>query len=173
MTSKGVKSDFTPPPPPKKTNKKNSIFFYFGGGFEGFSHIDSTVNNGVTTEDDYGSATFVVQSGRAPGNAPVLSCPAGSSIFDWDAIPGWTAGSVDNTYAFATYGNVRFQLTNNGAYINSATFGGASPNVFTYFNGGLNPLENTLQVVSDQTNQSGVVTITMTLPRSFTDDPAR
>ena len=130
--------------------------------------IDSTPNNGVTTEDDFASASFIVQSGRAPGNAPVLSCPAGSSVFDWDTIPGWTAGSVDNTYAFATYGNVRFRLTNNGAYVNSATFGGASPNVFNYFNGGLTPLENTLQVVSDQTNQSGVVTITMTLPRSFT-----
>lgn len=127
---------------------------------------DSTPNNGVTTEDDFASSSFVVQSGRAPGVPPTLACPAGQSVFDWDAISGWTAGSVDNTYAFASFGNVRFQLTNNGAYINNALFGGNSPNVFTYFNGGTG--ENTLQVVSDQANQTGVVTITITLPRSFT-----
>lgn len=132
------------------------------------SDWDSTVNNGVTSEDDYATSSFTVQSGRAPGVPPVLSCPAGRSVFDWDTISGWTAGSVDNSYAFASYGNARFQLTNNGAYINSATFGGNSPNVFNYFNGGLVPAENTLQVVSDQSNQSGVVTLTITLPRSFT-----
>lgn len=127
--------------------------------------IDSTPNNGVTTEDDYSSASFVVQTGRSPGVPPALACPAGRSVFDWDTISGWLAGSVDNSYAFENFGNVRFQLTNNGAYINNALFGGASPNVFTYFNGGTG--QNTLQVVSDQTNQSGVVTITITLPRSF------
>lgn len=130
--------------------------------------IDSTVNNGVTSEDDFASSSFVVQSGRAPGIPPVLSCPAGVSVFDWDAIPGWASGSTDNTYAFASFGNARFRLTNDGAYINNALFGGASPNVFNYFNGGLNPLENTLQIVSDQANRSGVVTLTVTLPRSFT-----
>lgn len=129
--------------------------------------IDSTPNNGVTSEDDYASASFVVQTGRSPGVPPILSCPAGQTVFDWDTIPGWAAGSVDNSYAFASFGNVRFQLTNNGAYINNALFGGASPNVFNYFNGGLIPTENTLQVVSDQANQSGVVTITITLPRAF------
>lgn len=130
--------------------------------------IDSTVNNGATGEDDYAASSFVVQTGRAPGVPPALSCPAGQSVFDWDSISGWTAGSSDNTYAFASFGNVRFQLTNDGAYINNALFGGPSPNVGDYFNGGLAPAEDTLQVVSDQANQSGVVTITVTLPRSFT-----
>ena len=45
---------------------------------------------------------------------------------------------------------------------------GLSPNVGNYFNGGLVPAEDTLQIVSDQSNLSGVVTITITLPRSFT-----
>lgn len=130
--------------------------------------IDSTVNNGVTTEDDYASSSFVVQSGRSPGVPPVLSCPAGRSVFDWATISNWTAGSTDNSYAFASYGNIRFRLTNDGAYINNATFGGASPNVGSYFNGGLVPAEPTLQIVSDQSNQTGVVTLTITLPRSFT-----
>lgn len=131
------------------------------------SDPDSTVNNGVTSEDDYATASFSVQSGRSPGVPPVLSCPAGRSTFDWDTISGWAAGSTDNSYAFDNFGNVRFRLTNDGAYINNATFGGNSPNVFDYFNGGLAPAEDTLQVVSDQSNRSGVVTITITLPRAF------
>lgn len=130
--------------------------------------IDSTVNNGATGEDDYAASSFVVQSGRAPGVPPVLSCPSGQSVFDWGSISGWTPGSTDNSYAFAGFGNVRFQLTNDGAYINNALFGGPSPNVGDYFNGGLVPAEDTLQVVSDQANRTGAVTITITLPRSFT-----
>ncbi len=130
--------------------------------------FDSTVGNGATTEDDYAQASFAVQSGRAPGIPPLLSCPAGVSIFDWDAIPSWTAGSTDNTYDFAGLGDIRFQLTNDGTYLNSATFGGQNPTVFNFFTGGLNPVEDTLTVVADQSSQAGEVVITITLPRSFT-----
>lgn len=130
--------------------------------------LDSTPNNGVTTEDDYAAASFVVQTGRAPGVPPFLSCPAGYSAFDWDTITGWVDGTTDNSFAFGTFGNVRFQLTNDGAYVNSATFGGQNPTVFNYFTGGLPSAENSLTVVSNQTNQSGEVTLTITLPRSFT-----
>lgn len=129
---------------------------------------DSTVNNGVTTEDDYASASFVVQTGRAPGIPPILSCPAGTSLFDWDSISGWAVGSTDNTYAFAGFGNARFRLTNDGAYLNNPTFGGQSPTVVNAFTGGLVPAENSLTVIADQNNQSGNVTTTITLPRSFT-----
>ncbi|QUL39373.1 DUF11 domain-containing protein [Erythrobacter sp. JK5] len=129
---------------------------------------DSTVNNGVTTEDDYATASFTVQSGRPPGVPPVLACPAGRAVFDWDTISGWTAGSVDNTYPFATFGNVRFQLTNDGAYINNATFGGQSPTVFDAFTGGLVPAQDSLTVLANQPNQAGEVEITITLPRAFT-----
>ncbi len=129
---------------------------------------DSTVNNGVTSEDDYASSSFTVQSGRAPGVPPVLACPAGQSLFDWDAIAGWTAGSTDNTYAFASFGNIRFQLTNDGAYINNAGFGGQSPTVVNTFSGGLTPAEDSLTVLANQANQSGEVELTITLPRSFT-----
>jgi uncharacterized repeat protein (TIGR01451 family) len=129
---------------------------------------DSTPNNGDTGEDDFASSSFVVQSGRAPGIPPVLACPVGQSVFDWDAIPGWTTGSTNNTYAFDGFGDVNFSLTNDGTYVNNAIWGGATPNVGTYFNGGLNPLENVLQIVSDQANQAGEVVLTITLPRSFT-----
>jgi|GEM_PF-1071991 len=130
--------------------------------------FDSTVGNGVTTEDDYAETSFIVQSGRAPGIPPLLSCPAGVSIFDWDAIPGWTAGSTENTYDFAGLGDIRFQLTNDGVFQNAAGFGGQNPTVFNFFTGGLNPVEDTLTVVADQVNQAGEVVITITLPRSFT-----
>ena len=128
---------------------------------------DSTVNNGVTTEDDYATSSFTVQSGNAPGVPPTLMCPAGVSVFDWDRISSWTPGSVDNSYAFSTFGNVRFRLTNNGAYVNNAAFGGQSPTVSNAFTGGLVPAQNSLTIVSNQTNQSGVVQVTITLPRAF------
>ncbi|WP_407873988.1 DUF11 domain-containing protein [Qipengyuania nanhaisediminis] len=129
---------------------------------------DSTVNNGVASEDDYATATFTVQSGRQPGIPPVLSCPAGSSIFDWDAIPGWTDGSTDNTYAFASFGNIRFQISNDGVFLNSANFGGQTPTVHNYYSGGISPAEDSLHMLANQANQAGVATVTITLPRSFT-----
>ncbi|KEO91142.1 proprotein convertase, P [Erythrobacter longus] len=130
--------------------------------------FDSTVNNGVTTEDDYATNSFVVQTGRAPGTPPVLSCPVGQSVFDWDNVTNWGNGDTSNTSAFAGFGDVNFTLTNNGVYVNNALWGGNVPNLGTYFNGGLNPAEDVLQIVSDQANQSGEVVLTIALPRSFT-----
>lgn len=128
---------------------------------------DSTVNNGATGEDDFASSSFTVQNGRLAGIPPNLVCPAGQSVFDWDAISGWTAGSTNNTYAFASFGNIQFQLTNDGAYLNNATFGGQSPTVFDAFTGGLTPAEDSLTILANQANQAGEVEITITLPRSF------
>ena len=129
---------------------------------------DSTPNNGVTSEDDYASASITVQSSRTPGIPPVLSCPAGFSVFDWDTISGWTNGSTDNTYAFASFGNIRFELSNDGTFLNSANFGGQTPTVFDYYSGGISPSEDSLHMLANQANQSGEVTIVITLPRSFT-----
>ncbi|HSF11904.1 MAG TPA: proprotein convertase P-domain-containing protein [Erythrobacter sp.] len=128
---------------------------------------DSTVNNGLVTEDDYAVSNFIVQTGRAGGIPPQLACPAGFSVFDWGAISGWTPGSVDNTYAFATYGNMRFQLTNDGTYVNLAAYGGQSPTVNSTISGGLSPAQPGLTVIADQANLAGDVEITVTLPRSF------
>jgi hypothetical protein len=125
------------------------------------------VNNGATGEDDYAVSTFIVQSGRAAGIPPQLVCPAGFSVFDWGTISGWAAGSTDNTYAFASFGNIRFRLTNDGVYQNLAGFGGQSPTVNSATTGGLSPAEPGLTVIADQPNQAGVVQMTITLPRSF------
>ncbi len=128
---------------------------------------DSTVNNGATGEDDYAVSTFVVQSGRAGGIPPQLACPAGFSVFDWGTISGWTAGSTDNTYAFASYGNIRFRLANDGVYQNIAAYGGQSPTVNGTITGGLSPAQPGLTVIADQPNLVGDVELTITLPRSF------
>ncbi len=128
---------------------------------------DSAVNNGATGEDDYARSTFVVQSGRTGGTPPQLACPAGFSVFDWGAISGWTPGSTDNTYAFASFGNIRFQLTNDGVYQNIAAYGGQSPTVNAQITGGLSPAEPGLTVIADQANLAGVVELRITLPRAF------
>jgi uncharacterized repeat protein (TIGR01451 family) len=128
---------------------------------------DSTVNNGATGEDDYAVSTFVVQSGRTGGIPPQLACPAGFTVFDWGAISGWTPGSTDNTYPYAGYGNIRFQLTNDGVYQNIAAYGGQSPTVNGTITGGLSPAQTGLTVIADQANLAGEVELTITLPRSF------
>lgn len=128
---------------------------------------DSTVNNGATGEDDYAVSNFVVQSGRAAGIPPQLACPAGFSVFDWGAISGWTPGSTDNTYAFASFGNVRYQLANDGNYQNIAAYGGQSPTVNSTITGGIFPAEPGLTVIADQASLAGEAEMTITLPRSF------
>lgn len=128
---------------------------------------DSTVNNGVTSEDDYAASSFIVQSGRAAGIPPQLVCPVGYSVFDWGTISGWAPGSTDNTYAFASFGNIRFRLTNDGVYQNLAAYGGQSPTVSSTITGGLAPAEPGLTVIADQASLAGKVDIEITLPRAF------
>jgi subtilisin-like proprotein convertase family protein len=128
---------------------------------------DSVVNNGANGEDDFASSTFVVQSGRAAGIPPQLACPAGFSVFDWSATSGWTAGSTDNTYVFAGFGNVRYRLLNDGAYQNIAAYGGQSPTLTSVINGGTSPADLALSIIADQPSLAGDVEITITLPRAF------
>ncbi|MEX0343016.1 MAG: proprotein convertase P-domain-containing protein [Erythrobacter sp.] len=129
---------------------------------------DSTPNNGASGEDDYASISFTVQAGRAAGIPPALNCPNGAGLFDWDASSiSWTAGTVSNSYALGSFGNIAFNLTNDGVYINNAAFGGQSPTLQSTFTGGISPAERSLGVVANQSNRSGVVTITIALPRAF------
>ncbi|MCA0977836.1 DUF11 domain-containing protein [Qipengyuania flava] len=129
---------------------------------------DSTPNNGVTSEDDYASASFVVASGRVAGVAPILNCPNGSTFFDWDASSvSWAAGSTNNSYALGTFGQIGFTVSNPGAYIDSAEFGGRSPTLQNTFTGGLSPAQRNLAVVVNQTSRSNSATIDITLPRGF------
>ncbi len=123
---------------------------------------DSTVNNGSFDEDDDASVAFTVQGTRTAGVAPTLVCPAGSSLFDWDTRT-WVAGTLDNTFTVAGLGDIRFQLTNDGTFLDSAAFGGQSPNLQTVINGGQTG-QNQLIQLTDMNNINDVATTTITLP---------
>ncbi|EDL49986.1 Proprotein convertase, P [Erythrobacter sp. SD-21] len=128
--------------------------------------FDSTPDNGITTEDDYASASFVVANGRLAGTPPVLLCPAGTSRFDWDAVT-WTDGDTEEAIAFSTFGNLNVSIANPGSFVNNAGYGGQSPAVDTSFQGGLSPAENSLIVFVNMASVSDRTTITLTLPRAF------
>tara|TARA_B100002049_G_C16072244_1_gene373375 strand:+ start:167 stop:1345 length:1179 start_codon:yes stop_codon:yes gene_type:complete len=129
---------------------------------------DSTPNNNVANEDDYASASFVVASGRVAGTPPPLTCPNGSTFFDWDSSSvSWANGSTNNSYALGNYGNIGFAISNPGAYLDNPEFGGRSPTLQDTFTGGLAPAQRNLAVVVNQTSRSNSATITITLPRGF------
>lgn len=128
--------------------------------------FDSTPNNGVTNEDDYASASFVVAEGRVAGTPPVLSCSIGTSIFDWDTV-NWTAGDTSRRLPFLTYGDLRVLIANPGAFLNDATYGGQTPTVANSFSGGLANAENSLITLIDQASNTDQATFTFTLPRAF------
>ena len=129
---------------------------------------DSIPNNGVTSEDDYASATFTVANGRVAGVPPELFCPNGSTIFDWDTPSvSWTAGSTNNSYALESFGNIGFSISNPGAYVTLAEYGGTSPTLQSTFTGGLTPAERNLAVLVNQTSRNNSATVTITLPRGF------
>jgi len=128
---------------------------------------DSVVNTTVASADDCAASSFVVRSGWAADIPLPLVCPEGYSVFDWASMSVWTPGSTDNTHALASFGNIRFRLTNDGAYLNLPTFGGQSPMVNSTVSGGLTPAEPGLTVIADQPNRAGTVEIEIILPRAF------
>ena len=125
--------------------------------------IDSTPNNGVTTEDDYASASFTVQGARIAGIPPTLGCSAGSLLFDWD-INAWATGSLNNSYALAGIGTINFAITSTGNWVNNATYGGQSPTRSNAITGGLSPAQQALTEYLDFNFQSETATTTITLP---------
>ena len=124
---------------------------------------DSTPNNGSTTEDDDASAPFTVQGVRTAGVAPILSCPAGTNVFDWDSTT-WAAGSTNNTYAIANFGDVNFSITNQGTWVNDPAFGGLSPAISQANTGGLAVAEDSLHQYIDFSDRFEVATTTIALP---------
>lgn len=124
--------------------------------------IDSTANNGSTTEDDDASAAITVPGSRTAGTAPVLTCPNGSSLFDWDS-QSWAAGSTNNSFALAGFGSLGFNITNPGAFLNNATYGGQSPALTNAITGGLATAQRALIQLVDLPSSSTVVTTTIAL----------
>jgi uncharacterized repeat protein (TIGR01451 family) len=125
--------------------------------------LDSTPNNGVTSEDDYAAQTFTVVVSRTAGTAPTLTCTAGTSLFDWDSQT-WTAGQTANSYSLTNIGTVGFNITNtSGVFLNNATYGGQSPAKQTTVTGGLGGGQNSLEQLVDLTSQSATVDTTISL----------
>jgi uncharacterized repeat protein (TIGR01451 family) len=92
--------------------------------------IDSTPNNGLTTEDDYASAAFTVSGTRVAGTAPALVCPVGSTLFDW-AANTWTAGSLNNSFTPPSIGQFNIGITTDVAFV------AGSPAINGNLNGGI------------------------------------
>jgi uncharacterized repeat protein (TIGR01451 family) len=123
---------------------------------------DSTPNNGSTGEDDYASRSFTVSGTRTAGTPPVLSCSAGSSVFDWDAV-SWTAGSTAGNYSVTNIGTINFGITNAGTWLSNATYGGQAPARQNVVTGG-NTGQFSLFQLTDMANQSQEATTIITLP---------
>ncbi|MDP4574827.1 proprotein convertase P-domain-containing protein [Qipengyuania sp. G39] len=117
-----------------------------------------TADNGTFVRSD-----LYLTLARQAGVAPALTCPNQTIVFDWDAVT-WTAGSTSNTYALGTLGNIGFNLTTDGAWLNNATFGGQSPVRQNGFTGGLSPSQFSLGQVADQPSRAGRAVTTITLP---------
>ena len=128
---------------------------------------DSTPGNGSTTEDDDASASFTVQGTRTAGTAPVLSCPVGTRLFDWDA-PGvvWTAGVLNQSFTVANFGTVAFSISSDGTWVNDPAFGGLSPAESTANTGGSASSGNSLHQFLDFANRQQTATTVITLPNA-------
>jgi uncharacterized repeat protein (TIGR01451 family) len=126
--------------------------------------IDSTPGNGATGEDDFAAASFTVAGSRVAGIAPVLVCPAGTTVHDWDSI-SWTAGQTSGSYALANIGTMNFNIAiSGGSFLNNATYGGPSPTRQNVVTGGLTPAQFSIFEIVDMASQSGAVTSSFTLP---------
>lgn len=122
--------------------------------------IDSTPGNGSTTEDDYDSASVTVSGTRVAGTPPVLSCPKGTLLFDWDGR-SWTSGSTSNSYNLTGLGTVSFDLSTGVNYMN---IGGQTPQLSNTATGGLSPAQYSLMEGIDFTSVSQIANTVITLP---------
>lgn len=126
--------------------------------------IDSTPGNGATGEDDYAAASFTVSGSRVAGVPPVLICPAGSTLHDWDSV-SWSAGTTSGSYALTAIGTMNFNIAiSGGSFLSNATYGGQSPTRQNVVTGGLSPAQYSIFEIVDFTSQAGVVTSTISLP---------
>lgn len=125
---------------------------------------DSTPDNGANSEDDFAESNFIVDV--SPGGPPILSCPAGTSVFDWDTV-SWPRGSLSNSYQLASLGTIDFDIVTNGTFVSRGSFGGAVPGLTNAVQGGLNPAEQALAFNQNNTNSAQQAVTTITLPQVF------
>lgn len=126
--------------------------------------FDSTPGNGAAGEDDSDRASFTVSGTRTAGIAPALTCPALTTIHDWDSI-GWSAGTTSGSYALTGIGTMNFNIAiTGGSFLSNTTYGGQSPTRQNAVTGGLSPAQHSIFQLVDFTSQAGTVTSTITLP---------
>lgn len=125
--------------------------------------FDSTPGNGASGEDDYAAASFTVSGTRVAGTPPVLVCPVGTTVHDWDTV-SWPAGTTSGSAALTAIGNTSFNIAiSGGSFLNNATYGGQSPTRQNVVNGGMTGQYSIFELV-DFTSQAGTVLSTITLP---------
>lgn len=120
---------------------------------------DSTPNNGSFNEDDDATASFTVTGTRTAGTPPSLTCPAGTTLLDWNA-QSWTSGSSTGTATVANIGSIGFNVTTQGTFsvplqLNSTITGGLS---------GQNSLYQNVEYTSRTQTTTTVVSIPTAVP---------
>lgn len=115
-------------------------------------------------------AAFFGLAGVVPTRAfaaqPTLSCPVGTTVFDWDTPTNtWTAGSLNNSYTVTNLGSINYAIsTTGGTWVTNASYGGTAPfrqNIDTY---GFSPVQYTLQQWIDFSTRTQTATTVITLP---------
>jgi uncharacterized repeat protein (TIGR01451 family) len=122
---------------------------------QGQTDLDSIPNNGSTTEDDYSAVTFTVGA-RVAGTPPVLVCPVGTTLLDWNNH-SWTSGSSTGSATLANLGTVNFSVATQGTY--NAPLALTSDNT-----GGFGAGQLSLFQSIEYTNINQTTTTTITLP---------
>jgi len=126
---------------------------------------DSTPGNNSTNEDDDASVSFTVLGTRIAGTPPVLSCPVGVTPFDWDATNiVWTAGVPNQSFTVAGIGEINFDISSDGVFVDDNTFGGQSPAESSANTGGNGASGNSLHQFLDFANRQQTATTVITLP---------
>lgn len=124
--------------------------------------LDSVVNNGLASEDDYATASLTVSGTRTAGTPPMLTCPAGTALFDWDAV-SWAAGTTSGSFAVSGVGTLGVTIANPGTFLSNATYGGQSPTRQSVVTGGLTGGQTSLMELVNLPSQTSTVTTTLSL----------
>ena len=122
---------------------------------QGQTDLDSTPNNGVTTEDDYRAVSFTVGT-RSAGFPPTLTCPNGSTLLDWNNH-SWTSGSSTGSATLPNIGTVSFNVSTQGSY--SAPLALTSDNTGGFGGGQLSLFQSI-----EYTTRNQITTTVVTLP---------
>jgi len=120
---------------------------------------DSTPGNGISTEDDYASLTFLPQPPLTP---PSLSCPISEQFTHaWDApggTNGWASGALANNY---TAGTTALSFAISGDTGNLGQIGGVNtPITQNTYTGGISPTEYSLGIAADHATVAQEIVVT-------------